>query len=153
MELSEFYDFSSSYPDWEDVDEEALDEELTLEEQARLAHGAGATVDEGSMDIVLPSGHRAVHRSLHKYYKQRFTKEDDRDSVRIQRLMSQYVSPNIGWLTQSSRYKAIGIARVEPLTQQQRRERARHLRGNKKNHLRVGMGANNQKHFREQVLV
>ena len=43
-------------------------------------------------DLVLPSGARAGHRSLRKYYKQQFAHRENRDSVVIQTLMSECVS-------------------------------------------------------------
>ncbi|TFL01541.1 C2H2 type zinc-finger-domain-containing protein [Pterulicium gracile] len=92
LELSDYYDFSSSYPtlrlpaaegvvqdeDWEDVsdDEDAEAEdgvedegessESDLEEDNQLTYG------DSQFELVLPSGARIGHRSLKKYYAQSF---------------------------------------------------------------------------------
>lgn len=41
---------------------------------------------------MLPSGARVGHRSLKRYYRQKFAVEDSRDSVVIQKLVSEYAS-------------------------------------------------------------
>ena len=41
------------------------------------------------LDMVLPSGARIGHRSMRRYYKQKFATEDNRDSVVIQKLVSE----------------------------------------------------------------
>lgn len=62
MEYADFYDFSSSYPDFHPQEDEN-EEELTSEP-------GSIEVDEDTMELVLPSGARAGHRSLKHFYKQ-----------------------------------------------------------------------------------
>ncbi|CAJ1072949.1 zinc finger protein 622 isoform X3 [Xyrichtys novacula] len=67
LEFADFYDFRSSYPDRKegedadaDVDEDKLPDDKTLE------------YDDETMELTLPSGAKIGHRSLMRYYKQRF---------------------------------------------------------------------------------
>lgn len=105
MELSDFYDFRSSYPkengdEWEDVENngdeddegELVDmvEDEEVESTSRILANAKVQID--GMELVLANGARAGHRLLLRYYKQRFQHVDMRDSVVIQRTMAQYVS-------------------------------------------------------------
>lgn len=56
MEYTEFYDYSSSYPDVENGDPDA---EVKVPE-----------LDDSNYQLVLPSGNIIGHRSLMRYYKQ-----------------------------------------------------------------------------------
>jgi pre-60S factor REI1 len=69
MEVVDFYDFSSSYPEGFDPENADADEELS-----QLANDIHLGDDE--MELVLPSGVRIGHRSLQRYYKQSFKPED-----------------------------------------------------------------------------
>uniref|UniRef100_UPI0037E82909 cytoplasmic 60S subunit biogenesis factor ZNF622 n=1 Tax=Semicossyphus pulcher TaxID=241346 RepID=UPI0037E82909 len=65
LEFADFYDFRSSYPDrkeGEDAEtgEEELPDDKTLE------------YDDETLELTLPSGAKIGHRSLMRYYKQRF---------------------------------------------------------------------------------
>ncbi|KAI9277207.1 C2H2 type zinc-finger-domain-containing protein [Phascolomyces articulosus] len=84
MELVDFYDFSSSYAELigegEDVDVDA--------ELANVTQGMHLADDE--MHLVLPNGNVVGHRSLKRYYDQKFKPEDSRDSVLINKLIGQY---------------------------------------------------------------
>eukprot|EP00730_Choanoeca_flexa_P012420 TRINITY_DN4257_c0_g1_i1.p1 TRINITY_DN4257_c0_g1~~TRINITY_DN4257_c0_g1_i1.p1 ORF type:complete len:422 (+),score=122.07 TRINITY_DN4257_c0_g1_i1:90-1355(+) len=134
LELGDFYDFSSTYPDDEMLTDEQRDEDLTL---ATLPAPGQAYRD--GYELVLPSGRRAGHRSLNRYYKQHFKMEDQRDSVRIGRIAAQY--------------RALGHKSVELPSERVRRDQAYGQRRFKNNHLDVGVKANKlQHHFREQVL-
>ncbi|KAI3375307.1 hypothetical protein L3Q82_021092 [Scortum barcoo] len=65
LEFADFYDFRSSYPDKKEgedaeMDEEELPDDKTLE------------YDDETLELTLPSGAKIGHRSLMRYYKQRF---------------------------------------------------------------------------------
>ncbi|XP_051259211.1 cytoplasmic 60S subunit biogenesis factor ZNF622 [Dicentrarchus labrax] len=65
LEFADFYDFRSSYPDRKEgedaeMDEEELPDDKTLE------------YDDDTLELTLPSGAKIGHRSLMRYYKQRF---------------------------------------------------------------------------------
>lgn len=69
MELVDFYDFSSSYPELEGGEGEDADTELAnMTRKVRLA--------DDDMSLVLPSGAVIGHRDLKRYYNQRFKPED-----------------------------------------------------------------------------
>ncbi|CAO1632037.1 unnamed protein product [Sympodiomycopsis kandeliae] len=89
LELGDFYDFSSSYPDYqagvgEAGGEEWEDMEVDGDEDAETVEGDSADEDDEESDIpdtglrygdneyelILPSGARLGHRSLARYYRQ-----------------------------------------------------------------------------------
>ncbi|KAL5246657.1 hypothetical protein ACHWQZ_G018764 [Mnemiopsis leidyi] len=86
LEYSDFYDFSTSYPDFETANSEESPE--TSDHKL--------WVDE-DMCLVLPSGARVGHRSMKIYYKQNLSLEERsvrNNSARIQ-LLRNYKA--IGW--------------------------------------------------------
>lgn len=82
-ELGPYYDFSSTYPDDESLDEAARD--VVLADGALRTHALAVQ----DMELVLPSGARLGHRDLKRYYCQSFKVPDMRESVAIQRVMTQ----------------------------------------------------------------
>uniref|UniRef100_A0A8I3MQ06 Reticulophagy regulator 1 n=1 Tax=Canis lupus familiaris TaxID=9615 RepID=A0A8I3MQ06_CANLF len=64
LEFADFYDFRSSYPDYKEGDHPDETEELPSEKTVEY--------DDETMELILPSGARVGHRSLMRYYKQRF---------------------------------------------------------------------------------
>lgn len=89
LELSDFYDFSSSYPDYKAGQaEDDSGEEWENMDEYEADDGADASDDEGhdsdaedfaanglrygdsELELVLPSGARLGHRSLARYYRQ-----------------------------------------------------------------------------------
>jgi pre-60S factor REI1 len=100
LEISDFYDFSSSYPDagqkkkkkqtgedgedvaegWEDVEDdgsdevdEVIDEEVSEDESAADSESLpdnDITYGDSHLELVLPSGARIGHRSMRRYYAQ-----------------------------------------------------------------------------------
>ena len=104
LEISDFYDFSSSYPDndvspkggnesteeeWEDVHDDDLDVDSIVDESEGAVSGNYSRDDSPSdnrvtygdteYELVLPSGTRIGHRSLRRYYAQsfRFTHQEN----------------------------------------------------------------------------
>eukprot|EP00039_Didymoeca_costata_P006963 m.94941 g.94941 ORF g.94941 m.94941 type:complete len:420 (-) comp13470_c0_seq1:3485-4744(-) len=171
LELEEFYDFRSSYPadarpmdtgeddegDWEDVDdddddgdtmgevaeEDIVDLDEQKERQLALNYRSERRVEVDGLDLVLPSGARLGHRSLRKYYKQRFATNDNRDSVVIQKLVSEYM--------------AIGLPSIGTTvaTKAARRDRDVHRRQAMDSRMKLGVHQNKSamnKHFREQMM-
>ena len=69
MELVDFYDFSSSYAELIDEENEDVDAELS-----NIVQGMHIADDE--MSLVLPNGSVVGHRSLKRYYDQKFKPED-----------------------------------------------------------------------------
>ncbi|XP_024103413.2 cytoplasmic 60S subunit biogenesis factor ZNF622 [Pongo abelii] len=64
LEFADFYDFRSSYPDHKEGEDPNEAEELPSEKNLEY--------DDETMELILPSGARVGHRSLMRYYKQRF---------------------------------------------------------------------------------
>ncbi|XP_020035199.1 cytoplasmic 60S subunit biogenesis factor ZNF622 [Castor canadensis] len=64
LEFADFYDFRSSYPDHKVGEEPDETEELPSDKSLEY--------DDETMELILPSGARVGHRSLMRYYKQRF---------------------------------------------------------------------------------
>eukprot|EP00042_Codosiga_hollandica_P029627 m.165449 g.165449 ORF g.165449 m.165449 type:complete len:393 (-) comp53120_c0_seq3:196-1374(-) len=137
MEVSEYYDFTSSYPDdWEDVDgdgdgEDAGGEIVEISEAQRPINDA--------WQLAVGGGRAAVHRDLLRYHSQRYAIEDSRESVVIQRVMDQY--------------KSIGLPGYTPGEIEARRDRSFVLRRIDKQRTALSVKANKlQKHYREQLL-
>lgn len=75
---------------------------------SHYAHTSGGFSSQGStFEIVLPSGARVGHRSLRRYYRQSFATEDNRDSVVIQKLVSECVTspPRVPYLFVQSNHR------------------------------------------------
>jgi len=93
LEFSDFYDFTSSYPDngvsqrggdesteeeWEDVHDDGLGVDDIVDEQEGEVSGDDGhpdyrvTYGDTEYELVLPSGARIGHRSLRRYYAQSF---------------------------------------------------------------------------------
>lgn len=103
LEISDFYDFSSSYPDaakqasrsrqkpsvavikesednddsdgdWEDVEDDGTEEATSNEEEeVEELPRSQITYGDSEYELVLPSGARIGHRSLQRYYAQSFS--------------------------------------------------------------------------------
>ncbi|KAL2779835.1 zinc finger protein 622 [Daubentonia madagascariensis] len=64
LEFADFYDFRSSYPDHKEGEDANEPGELPSEKNLEY--------DDETMELILPSGARVGHRSLMRYYRQRF---------------------------------------------------------------------------------
>ncbi|KAJ3594575.1 hypothetical protein NHX12_003882 [Muraenolepis orangiensis] len=64
LEFADFYDFRSSYPDQKEGEDGDLD---SLPDDKDMLYD-----DDSPLELTLPSGARIGHRSLMRYYKQRF---------------------------------------------------------------------------------
>ncbi|XP_071753239.2 cytoplasmic 60S subunit biogenesis factor ZNF622 [Centroberyx gerrardi] len=65
LEFADFYDFRSSYPDRKEGEDAAMDDE-------ELPDDKNLEYDDETLELTLPSGAKIGHRSLMRYYKQRF---------------------------------------------------------------------------------
>jgi len=125
LEYDEWYDYSTSYPDAENPEEE-----LDLN-----------SLDDTGFQLVLPSGAKVGHRSLVRYYKQSLN--PNRSLVAVDnkaahaKLLSTYRS--LGW-TGSSGSAAVTKARDLSFMR----------RAQNKHFLKLGMNSNNQKHFKDR---
>ncbi|XP_060939570.1 cytoplasmic 60S subunit biogenesis factor ZNF622 [Limanda limanda] len=64
LEFADFYDFRSSYPDSKEGEESEVTEDLPDDKDLEY--------DDELLELTLPSGAKIGHRSLMRYYKQRF---------------------------------------------------------------------------------
>ncbi|KAI8144856.1 C2H2 type zinc-finger-domain-containing protein [Fennellomyces sp. T-0311] len=146
LELVDYYDFSSSYPELagDDVDVDA--------ELSNLAQGMH--LDDDGMSLVLPNGSVVGHRNLKRYYDQNFKPEDSRDSVLINKLIGQY-SDMQGYQTPraSSQRGRMMITDGTSSGQVRHTEAFKDKRVHEEYKTRVGIQSNKlQKYFRIQIL-
>ncbi|XP_028593795.2 cytoplasmic 60S subunit biogenesis factor ZNF622 isoform X1 [Podarcis muralis] len=91
LEFADFYDFRSTYPDYQEGDGAEMSEELPPEKNLDY--------DDDSMELILPSGARIGHRSLMRYYKQRFGASRavavSKNKHAVGRVLQQYKA--LGW--------------------------------------------------------
>lgn len=132
LEYSDFYDFSPSYPDHDNsVD---IDNEL-------LINTGDVSVDAGTLELILPSGARAGHRALNRYYKQNVNPE-------------QAQKRNRGLITGLSNHnKCLGLTGPHLNMAMRKKIHARKvmLERRSDHRLRLCLKANKlQKHFRDQ---
>ncbi|XP_023671442.2 cytoplasmic 60S subunit biogenesis factor ZNF622 [Paramormyrops kingsleyae] len=139
LEFADFYDFRSSYPNHSDGEEVDMGE-------AELPDEKNLEYDDETMELTLPSGAKIGHRSLMRYYKQRFgatrTVAVARDRNAVGRVLRQYRA--LGWGEDAGRD---ATARSRKDMQYVQRMKARWM-------LRTGMqnNATKQTHFRAQVM-
>ncbi|XP_040209473.1 zinc finger protein 622 [Rana temporaria] len=92
LEFADFYDFRSSYPDHKEKDDVEMDDSDVPDEK-------NFEYDEETMELVLPSGARIGHRSLMRYYKQKFGLSRavvvSRNQKAVGRVLQQYKA--LGW--------------------------------------------------------
>ncbi|XP_075442042.1 cytoplasmic 60S subunit biogenesis factor ZNF622 [Ascaphus truei] len=92
LEFADFYDFRASYPDHKEGEDVEMLDRAVLEEK-------NVDYDEESMELVLPSGARVGHRSLMRYYKQKFGISRavvvSKNQRAVGRLLQQYKA--LGW--------------------------------------------------------
>lgn len=139
LEFADFYDFRSSYPDACDVaDAEIKDGELPDDKTVEI--------DDETLELTLPSGAKIGHRSLMRYYKQRFGIPRELVPVHNQRavgrVLKQYRA--LGWAGESGKGSVVQHQKDMPYVQRMK----------SKWMLKTGMSNNatKQAHFRAQVM-
>ena len=132
LEYADFYDFSSSYPDY-NPDEENEGDEI----QGR---DGTLAVNEQTLELCLPSGAKIGHRNMRHIYKQNLPPERSHHSKVIQSIMADYKA--LGWhgtIASAARQKVKDV-------------RLRNVQQAKRN-VDISVKANRmQKHFRPQVV-
>lgn len=131
VEYSDFYDYSSSYPDHEDANPE---EEVST-----------SLIDDEDWQLTLPSGAVIGHRSLFRYYRQKLKPLDEDPTKRRQpailnKVMSQYRA--LGWTGTTG---AAAVQKAKDIKYIQRFKAVHSLKIGQK-HNRVL-----QPHFRSQI--
>ena len=132
LEYADFYDFISSYPDY-NPDEEIEDDEIQGREST-------LAVNEQTLELCLPSGAKIGHRNMRHIYKQNLPPERRHHSKVIQSIMADYKA--LGWhgtIASAARQKVKDV-------------RFRNIQQAKRN-VDISVKANRmQKHFRPQVV-
>ncbi|KAJ1949764.1 pre-60S factor rei1 [Linderina macrospora] len=153
LEISDFYDFSSTYPD---ADQHDPDEELDEAQTAALRHGVldMARVEEEDGELVLPSGERIGHRTLRRYYKQTIPMlRTEKDSVMIHKLLTNYAeNPEYqNQIVQTSHNRELVMA--QPHGRQAWKDMATFKEYKQRHDYKTAIGMRNNglmKHFRQQ---
>ncbi|KAM8727866.1 cytoplasmic 60S subunit biogenesis factor ZNF622 [Acanthopagrus schlegelii] len=138
LEFADFYDFRSSYPDRKEgedaeMDDEELPDDKTLE------------YDDETLELTLPSGAKIGHRSLMRYYKQRFGAQRavvlTHNKNAVGRVLRQYKA--LGWGGEGGS----GFYQKQKDMQYVQMMKSKWM-------LKMGMSHNTtkQKHFRAQVM-
>ncbi|KAI8058521.1 C2H2 type zinc-finger-domain-containing protein [Syncephalis plumigaleata] len=143
LEIADFYDFRTSYPDHAERHSNEGDED----EEMPLAETDSGIIDEG-YELVLPSGARIGHRALRRYYQQNVRPEDNRESVQVHKLLTQHGHQGVQRAQTECRA-------LQLMSEFQRRQVFSHQESRRRNDFRtrVGVKANAlQRYFREQVL-
>lgn len=146
LEISEFYDFTSSYDkmdsrssgneeEWEDVSDAASDEETDESDEVDEAED-GLYVDGTGYELSLASGQRIGHRSLARYYKQNLRPTSLREG---QGTVMAVDSRNL-------------VALRDRIQDKQVKQAWKDEKKHKNIHIRRDKFINNQPHFRDTLL-
>lgn len=135
LEFADFYDFRSSYPDHREGEDPDETEQLPSEKNLEY--------DDETMELILPSGARVGHRSLMRYYKQRFGLSRAvavaKNQKAVGRVLQQYRA--LGWTGSTG----AALMRERDMQYVQRMKSKWMLKTGMKNN------ATKQMHFRVQV--
>lgn len=134
LEYADFYNFSSSYPD--DSDDKDIDSELSTDDNS-------IAVDPDTLELILPSGARAGHRALKKYYSQNLTGKERENKTRA-------ILAGV-----NSQYKALGYHGTTLSMITRKNIEARKTENIKYSVARMSLAIKNnklQKHFRKQQM-
>ncbi|KAI6046184.1 C2H2 type zinc-finger-domain-containing protein [Pisolithus marmoratus] len=176
LEISDFYDFTTSYPDdgeqngsdadeWEELEDDGGVEGVVGEDATREGRSNSGRVTYGDTEyeLVLPSGARIGHRSMKRYYDQSFygirPKEQDPKSgaALVQRLLKD---KNSALVPRKGGFGAFGEGAdvVRARNKGEAREAGRHVREFRDQRrreefkTRIGFIQNHQKHYRDPLL-
>ncbi|CAL8347383.1 unnamed protein product [Merluccius merluccius] len=142
LEFADFYDFRSSYPD----QKEGGDAQMTDGDLDSLPDDKNLEYDDETLELTLPSGARIGHRSLMRYYKQRFGTQRAvvlaHNQNAVGRVLRQYRA--LGWSGDRGKNGFYPRATDMPYVQKMK---SRWM-------LKMGMNHNTckQHHFRAQVM-
>ncbi|XP_076972999.1 cytoplasmic 60S subunit biogenesis factor ZNF622 isoform X1 [Tamandua tetradactyla] len=135
LEFADFYDFRSSYPDHKEGED--------TEEAEAFPSEKNVEFDDETMELILPSGARVGHRSLMRYYKQRFGLSRAVTVAKNQKAVGRVLQ----------QYRALGWTGNTGATLTRERDMQYVQRMKSKWMLKTGMknNATKQMHFRVQV--
>lgn len=171
LELSDFYDFRSSYADyrkkddWEDVsddtsddNEESVWEEVSDEESDDIPEDNGIRYGDSELELVLPSGARLGHRSLQRYYRQTLWQTPASQQAPASAANGRALAHRIAGQPQRPVVTARGGQEMAVRNRGEAKEAMRHVREVRDVQRRelfktkVGFRHNHQKHYRDPLL-
>lgn len=135
LEISDYYDFSSTY------EQDGIDPDEELDPNYNVL-----TITSEGTELVLPSGAHIGHRDYRRYYNQNLRLTDEPESVAINRLTQKYQA--LGYYNIGSSGMTIEKERLEKM-----KETRAQLRDYQIKKESLGIKANKlQKHFRAQIM-
>lgn len=174
LEVGQFYDFTSTYSDDEDMDEEIVDGDEN-DQEGWETDGDDESDDDAprqnvyatDTELRLPTGRLAGHRSLAKYYRQNLRNYPTPEEriQRQQRLLENMPAEEAENPNRDPHSRAIitrangGLgmlhasdAQKKEVAAAEKRQRSRNERVQRQYQWSVEKRANNQKHFRDPLL-
>lgn len=170
LELSDFYDFRSSYADykkadWEDVSEtsddedgEAVWEQVSDDESDDIPKDNGIRYGDSELELVLPSGARLGHRSLQRYYRQSLWQTPASQQAPASTTNGRALAHRIIGQAQRPAVTARGGQEMAVRNRGEAKEAMRHVREARDAQRRelfktkVAFRHNHQKHYRDPLL-
>lgn len=139
-ELAEFYDFSSSYANKQDEWEDLSDEDENADRTIRVDADEDEDVVDNDLyvdgyELVLGQGKVAGHRSLQRYYKQRFNSLPEKEGPKAVKMIDM-------------RGPGVSEKEATKMIKQTWKEEKKHQH----TYFRRDKHINNQKHFRDELL-
>ncbi|WFD23529.1 pre-60S factor rei1 [Malassezia equina] len=169
LELSDFYDFRSSYADytkkddWEDVSDDTSDDgdQGAVWEEASdddIPENNGIRYGDSELELVLPSGARLGHRSLQRYYRQTLWQTPASQQAPASTTNGRALAHRIAGHPQRPVVTARGSQDMVVRNRGEAKEAMRHVREVRDVQRRelfktkVGFRHNHQKHYRDPLL-
>ncbi|KAJ1980867.1 pre-60S factor rei1 [Dimargaris cristalligena] len=164
LELSEFYDFSSTYADATAAN---ADDEMELDTNGQIVlsrhrgdlasntHGGGLTLTTDESELILPSGARIGHRDYLRYYRQRLQPSDTDNPALISRMLTEHADGDRPMTKAERKKMEKALILQQPKGRWALKNNHSYLETRTKHHFdtRVGIKANKlQRHFRAQIL-
>ncbi|KAI8866106.1 hypothetical protein GQ42DRAFT_151165 [Ramicandelaber brevisporus] len=152
MEIADYYDFRPSYPDYQKRIESGMDARVAT----LTGTGGGLMLDDDGSTLILPNGKKIGHRSLQRYYKQRFEEinsDDEDDFVVAPRHRRRYEAMKS--LEAAARERGMDVVGDDDASSERARDTGMYNEQRKQQNYqtRIGIKANKlQRHFRDQLL-
>ncbi|TIA93324.1 hypothetical protein E3P99_00190 [Wallemia hederae] len=168
-EISDYYNFESSYPSTHKDEEWEDDEEIESGDEDEVVHEDVTDRDDGKdvqygdtpYELVLPSGRRIGHRSMQLYYKQRPIQTELTEKKHGQQAVTHKMSDDNALIpAKGSGFGAFGEGQQviqaphkgDAKLAKKATRQARDVQKREQFKTKVGFKHNNQKHFRDQLL-
>jgi len=136
-EYEDFYDFSKDY---EHIEKQEDEESVGIKVKPIF------TLHDNGFELILENGKVLGHRSLAKYYKQKYSANPmQNEYIKAHRLLFEYKA--LGWIGDKAPPTKLELA----LRKEQKKDRANFHKFQNRSNLSIGIKHNNQKHYRDQT--